>query len=207
MIGRFDHNFMRAHAVHLVKHSVRLAVQVTLNSQGGEFIRHHAQVPPGGVRARILARTVSQYLWRRCAFISGTKRAEPALEDDALAGEISGTLGTVSGNNHPASGNRIFSQLRHSYYLTTQAIYREDIGRLDSRRAVFATISVCPSVSTTRSPARWKSSLLPRTTPSACMPAAPPFTTTAISATSARLSPWISCAGFCARADSSFSTS
>src|SRR6478736_1803539 len=119
MIGRFDHNFMRAHAVHLVKHSVRLAVQVALNSQGGKFVRHHAQVPPGGVRARILARSVSQYFRRRCAFIAGTEGAESALENHALAGEISGTLGTVSGNNHPASGNRIFSQLRHSYYLTT----------------------------------------------------------------------------------------
>src|SRR5438270_6086244 len=119
MIGGFDHNFMRAHAVHLVKHSVRLAVQVALNSQGGEFVWDHAQVPPGGVWACILARTVSQYLRRRCAFVSGTEGAESALEDHALTGEISGTLGTISGNNHPASGNRIFSQLRHKHYLTT----------------------------------------------------------------------------------------
>src|SRR5438270_6639310 len=143
---------MCAHAIHLVKHSVGLPIQIAFNPQCGKLVGHHAQVPPSGVGMRILARTVSQDFRRRGAFIARTEWAESALQDNALTGKISGTLGTVSGNNHPASGNRIFSQLRHGYYLTTLAIYSEDIGWLGSPSAVFATIFVCLSDFTTRSP-------------------------------------------------------
>ena len=116
-------SFMGAHAIHLVKHSVRLAVQVALNSQCGKLVGYNAQIPSGGVWTRVLARTVSQYLRRRCALISGAKWTESAFQDDALAGKISGTLGAVSGNDHPASGNGVFSQFRHKHYLTTAAAF------------------------------------------------------------------------------------
>src|SRR6185312_1868209 len=122
MVRRLNHNFMRAHTVHLVKHSIRLPVQVSFDPQCRKFVRDHAQVPPGGVWPGVFSRTVGQYLWRRSAFITRTKWAESALQDNALTGKISGTFGAVSGNNNPASGNRIFSQLRHNYYLTTPEV-------------------------------------------------------------------------------------
>src|SRR5947209_18278836 len=118
---------MGAHAIHLVKHPVRLPVQVAFNPQCGKLVGHHPQVPPARVGMRILARTVSQDFRRRGAFIARTEWAESALQCDTLTGKISGALGTVSGNNHPASGNGVFSQLRHGYYLTALAIYSEDV--------------------------------------------------------------------------------
>jgi hypothetical protein len=52
--------------------------------------------------------------------MAGTKWAETvAFDVGALAGEIRRTLGTVGGDDDPAPGYRIFSQLRHDYYLTT----------------------------------------------------------------------------------------
>src|ERR1043166_2959124 len=79
MVRRLNHNFMRAHAVHLVKHSIRLPVQVSFNPQCGKFVGDHAQVPSICVGTSILPRTVSQYFWWRCAFITGTEWAESSL--------------------------------------------------------------------------------------------------------------------------------
>ncbi len=79
MVRRLYNNFMGAHAIHLVKHSVRLPVQISLNSQRGKFVGNHAQVPPGCIGMNILSGTVSQYFWWRCAFIAGTEWAESAL--------------------------------------------------------------------------------------------------------------------------------
>src|SRR6185369_13369672 len=87
-------------------------------------VRHHAQVPASGVTPYIFSRTVRQYLRRRCAFIAGTERAKAALEYRGLAGEISGASGTIGGNNDPASGDGVFSQLWHNYYLTTPGASR-----------------------------------------------------------------------------------
>src|SRR5579859_260184 len=108
---------MRAHAVHLVKHAVGLAVQVAFDAKRGELVGHHAQVPSRGI-APVVAGTVRQNLGRRLLFVPGTERAEAsALDLDALAGEVARAPRAVSGNDDPASRNGIFSQLRHRIIL------------------------------------------------------------------------------------------
>src|SRR5437588_9784959 len=104
---------MRAHAVHLVKHAVRLAVQVAFNAQRGKFVGDNAQVPPGSIAA-LFSGAVSQNLRRRLLLIAGTKRTEaPAFDLYALTGEVTRTPRAIGGDDYPASCDRIFSQLRH----------------------------------------------------------------------------------------------
>src|ERR1700743_1066283 len=101
---------MRAQAVHLVKHAVGLAIKIALNSQSRKFIGHHAQVPARCVAVRMVARTVRKDLRRRCVFMAGTKWTKrSALDHGGFTGEISGAAGTISGNNYPATSNRVFS--------------------------------------------------------------------------------------------------
>src|SRR5260221_8310415 len=85
VIGRFDYNFMRADAVHLVKHAVGLPAQVAFNAQRGKFVRYHAQVPAFAVAYCLVVRTVSKNFRWRLAFIARKEWAEAAaLNDKAL---------------------------------------------------------------------------------------------------------------------------
>src|SRR5579871_4422111 len=76
VIRRFNHYFMGANAIHLVKHAVCLAIQIALDSQSGKFIGHYTQVPAGGVSSYILTGAISQNFRRGSAFMAGTERAE-----------------------------------------------------------------------------------------------------------------------------------
>ena len=81
MIGRFNHHFMGANAIHLVKHAVCLAVQIAFDSQCRKFIGNHAQVPARSVSPYVFTWTISQDFWRGCIFMAGTKRTEAAAFD------------------------------------------------------------------------------------------------------------------------------
>src|SRR5882762_2662522 len=49
VIGGFDNHFMRTDAVHAVEHTVGLAVERALNSEGWELVRNHAHRPAGRI--------------------------------------------------------------------------------------------------------------------------------------------------------------
>src|SRR6185437_11725681 len=118
MVGGLNDHLMSADAVHLVEHSIGLAVQVTFNTQSRKFVRHHTQVPVCVALAAIFSRPIRQNFRRRLSFIARTKRAETGrLDVGTLAGEISGAFGTVSGNDYPTSRYGIFSQFRHENIL------------------------------------------------------------------------------------------
>src|SRR5258707_691020 len=59
-------------------------------------------------------------LRRRLALVAGTERTKrAAFYVGVLTREISRTLGAVSGNDDPATGDGIFAKFRHREYLTT----------------------------------------------------------------------------------------
>src|SRR5258708_3419403 len=118
VVGRFNHPLMRAGSLPFVKHAISLVVQAAFDSQGGELVGYHAQVPAGSVAVAVFARTVGQN-FRRCpVLIAGTERAETGtLNDGALTGEVAGALGAVGGDNYPAARDRIFSHAMHTTYL------------------------------------------------------------------------------------------
>src|SRR5262249_6308210 len=119
VVRRLNHHFVGADAVHLVEHAIRLAVEITLNAQRRKLVGYNAQVPSGKIAPSVFAGTVSHDLRRRLAFIARAKRTKVrALEDNAFTRKIAGTLGTVAGNNDPASGHGVFSQFRHRNILS-----------------------------------------------------------------------------------------
>src|SRR5438105_15343119 len=61
VIACFDNDFMRADAVHLVKHPLGLAIEITFNSESGKFIGNYAHGPSLSIalrRATVLAGTI-----------------------------------------------------------------------------------------------------------------------------------------------------
>src|SRR5882724_2196735 len=109
VVGRFDYNFMRADAVHLVKHAVGLAAQIALYAQRRKFVCYYAQVPAFAVVYCLVVRTVGKNLRRRLAFIARTEWTEAsAFGYYALTDEVARSFGTVCGDDDPAAGNRIF---------------------------------------------------------------------------------------------------
>src|SRR3979411_2092395 len=49
VVGRFNDDLMSADAIHLVKHSLGLLVQVAFDSQRRKFVGHHPYGPTGSV--------------------------------------------------------------------------------------------------------------------------------------------------------------
>src|SRR6266576_1107296 len=107
---------MRPNTVHLVEHALGLPVEVTLDAKSWKFVRDDPYRPAGrialGRGTTVGIGTIGLNFGRRLAFIPGTKRTKPALDLDSLTYKISGTLGAVRGNDHPAADNRIFPEFR-----------------------------------------------------------------------------------------------
>ena len=104
---------MGADAIHFVEHAFGLAVKVALDSERGEFVRHHAHCPAGRVTLRlgaILVGTIGLNFRRGLAFVSVAKRAKAALHLYRFAGKVSGAFGAVGGNNYPAADDGVFSE-------------------------------------------------------------------------------------------------
>src|SRR6266478_2306661 len=88
MVRRLNHHFVRADSTHLVKETFALAVQFTLNSQRGKFVRHHADTPARRVGTSAVP-AVHKNFRRSPSFVA---RAEGAILlfswDDALTEKV-----------------------------------------------------------------------------------------------------------------------
>ncbi len=109
VLRRFDDDFVRADAVHLVEQAFAFAVQFPFNAQSGKSIRHDADIPSRCVRAGAIA-AVGENLRRRLRFIA---RAEGAIEGRpgkyAFAQKIHGALAPFRGDDYPPPCNWIFT--------------------------------------------------------------------------------------------------
>jgi len=81
VIRGFDDDFVRANAVHAVKHALGLAVEIALDAKCGELVGNHAHCPTGRValrrRATVRIGAVGLDLRRSLRFVTVTKRTEP----------------------------------------------------------------------------------------------------------------------------------
>src|ERR1700675_3312340 len=105
---------MSADSVHLVEEAFSFAVQPAFDAQCREFIRHHTNAPTGCVRPAAVP-AINQNLRRSLGLITRTEGAIlRVLGDNALAQEIVRPLSSFGRNDHPASRDRVFTQLRQS---------------------------------------------------------------------------------------------
>src|SRR5437879_12217908 len=102
---------MRARPVHAIVDTFGLAVELAFDLQRGIAVGHYADVPSRSVVPVALG-TISENFRRCFAFIAGTKRTEASLETDWLTDEVVWALRTLRRNDHPASGDRIYSYIR-----------------------------------------------------------------------------------------------
>src|SRR5882724_10633648 len=105
VIGGFDNHFMRTDAVHAVEHTVGLAVERALNSEGRELVRNYPHRPARGIlgsRRPAVAGAIGLDLRRCLVLVAGTEGAESTLHCQALTGEVGGALGAVGGNDDPS---------------------------------------------------------------------------------------------------------
>src|SRR5205814_8849049 len=101
-----------ADTVHLVEQAFTLAVEIPLDAESGKFVRHHAQLPPGRVRPAAVS-SVHEHFGRRLGFIARAERAIFRLfRDYAFAQKIIRPLSALRRNNHPATRDGVFPQLR-----------------------------------------------------------------------------------------------
>ena len=116
VVGSLDDDLVGADAVHPVEHALGLAVQVAFDSQRREFVGHDAHRPAGrialGRRPAVRVGTISLNFGRSLALISGTERAEAALDLYGFAHEIGGTFGAIGGDDNPAADDGVFSEFR-----------------------------------------------------------------------------------------------
>src|SRR5277367_6363044 len=112
VIGSFNDHFVRAYSVHAIEKSIALAVEPAFDAQRRKFIGHHAQTPPRRIFSAAIA-AVGQNFGGRLPFTAGTKRTVwRALDFHAFAHEIHRAVRAISGNDDPASGDRVFAKLR-----------------------------------------------------------------------------------------------
>ena len=112
MVRALDDDFVRADAVHQVVNSFAPLVEISLDLQSREFVRHDAR-PPAAVVALRPRMPISQNFRRRRVFVSFTKRAEPPAGRAILRGKVLGSFGAVGRQDHPASDDGVFSKFRH----------------------------------------------------------------------------------------------
>src|SRR5271165_6234225 len=111
VIGRFDDHLVSAYAIHFVEKTLAFAVQLAFDAQRGKFVGHHADAPAGGVGGAAAA-PVDQNFGGCLRFAAGAERAVLGIFCDyAFPQEIVGALAALGGDDHPASGDGIFSQL------------------------------------------------------------------------------------------------
>src|SRR5437879_3907613 len=114
MVRRFNHDFVRADSVHLVKETFPFAVQFALDAQRGKFVWHNPDAPARRIRASAIP-SVDENFRRSSSFIA---HAEGAIllfpGDDALSQEVVRPLPSFRRNDHPSAGDRVLTQLRQS---------------------------------------------------------------------------------------------
>ena len=74
MLGRLDHDFMRAHTLHFVEQSIALAIEIAFNPEDRKLVGDHAQAP-----SRLVGRGAvpeSEHFRGRLAFIARAEGAE-----------------------------------------------------------------------------------------------------------------------------------
>src|ERR1022692_3542009 len=120
MIVRFDDHFVRARAVHAVKHTLAFAVETAFDAQSWKFIGYHAQRPSGRVPSAAIA-AIGQNFRRGLSFVAGAERTNSdSLDPNALAHEIRGAPGAIRGNDDPAASDRVSAKFRQPYLLDSK---------------------------------------------------------------------------------------
>ena len=107
-----DDDFVGADAVHLVVDAFAALVEVPLDLQGREAVRHDADAPAalvgfGGAIA------IGEDLERRILLVPLAKRAEGGRRRRWLVLDRDGPLGAVRGDNDPAAHDRVLAKFRH----------------------------------------------------------------------------------------------
>src|SRR5882762_9270626 len=114
MVRRFNHDFVRADSVHLVKETFPFAVQFALDAQSGEFVWHHADAPARRIWASAIPSVDENFRWSS-SFIAHTEGAILLFSgDDALSQEVVRPLSSFRRNDHPSARDRVLTQLRQS---------------------------------------------------------------------------------------------
>src|SRR5579872_221063 len=118
MIWRLDDHFVCADAVHAVKHTFGLSVQISLNAKRRELVGDYAHGPswrvPLGTRSTIRIRTIRLSFGRRFALVPIAERTKATLNLHIFPHKIGWALCPIGRDNHPPSNNRIFPKLWHS---------------------------------------------------------------------------------------------
>src|SRR5580698_1390968 len=116
VVGGFNDDLMRAHAIHPVEHALGLAVQTAFNAERRKFVGHHSHRPPRRIplwrRAAVSVGAISLNFRRSLGLVAVAKGAKTALKFHSIAGKIGRALGAVGRNNDPPAYNWIFSKLR-----------------------------------------------------------------------------------------------
>jgi hypothetical protein len=113
MPGHFDDHFMRTNAIHPIVDSLPFSIYLSLDTQGGEFIRDDAKGPSWRVRGGSIVPKGND-LGRGSVLIAFTEGAKSTHGSSFLRHKIGGPSASLRGNNHPPSMDGIFSQFGHN---------------------------------------------------------------------------------------------
>src|SRR5262249_42941176 len=114
VVRAFDDDLVRAHAMHLVVDAVAALIEVPFDLERRELVGDHAH-PPTTLIGAGMPFAVGQNLVRRLVLVPFAKRAKRAAQGLRFRLGHHGTLGAFGRDDHPATDNRIFPQLWHSW--------------------------------------------------------------------------------------------
>jgi hypothetical protein len=112
MSRRFDHHLVSPDAVHLIIDSLTLAVQISFNAKGREFVGDDTKGPSRGIgRGAIFS--IGNNFRRGSILIAFTEGTKATHRFSLLWHEIGRPSTSLRGDDHPSSVDRIFSQFGH----------------------------------------------------------------------------------------------
>ena len=109
---RLDHDLVGADAVHPVEEPFARRLELPLDPEGGELVRHDAVRPPRPVRTALGA-PAGEELGRGLVLVALAEDALGADRSHRLRDEIRGSARPVGRDDHPPADDRVFPELGH----------------------------------------------------------------------------------------------
>src|SRR2546427_7930643 len=135
-----DHDLVGAHAVHPVEETFAGRLELALDPERRELVRHHPVRPAGLVRATP-GTPAGENLGRGLVLVTGAEDAFGSDRPHGLGDEVGRPPRPLGGDDHPAADDRILPELGHRYRSSSRRRGR-------SRSEVSASVGALPSKST-----------------------------------------------------------
>src|SRR5256712_7686490 len=135
-----DHDLVGAHAVHPVEETFAGRLELALDPERRELVRHHPVRPAGLVRATP-GTPAGENLGRGLVLVTGAEDAFGSDRPHGLGDEVGRPPRPLGGDDHPAADDRILPELGHRHRSSSRRRGR-------SRSEVSASVGALPSKST-----------------------------------------------------------